>query len=390
MSRDGRDTNDNRYDHMWIGEVVDVDDPLFVGRVKVFVPGVYEPDSPWAFPMGHMLGIRDGFFCVPSVGANVVVFCNQGDVDHPYFMPGPFGAPDGNQDRMTQVPASASSVDFASFRFRNFHVTFDGQPGVEKLTVEDITSGTKLEIDRMTGDLLEDVEGDMNVEVKEDLNTTVEEGDETHQVLLGDRTTTVAVGNDTETIGGNKAKNVTGDETDTITGAKTETVLGPAGSTESIPAGAKTVTAGLNVNVTAGLAMLLQSGGLMSLLGSGVSINSAGGPTTIVSGGLVTKTFLGGILENVTGVEVKTVSGTYTITVAGLMSLIASTLVLGVPLDAKKLVTEEMFALWANNHTHPVAAAPGTSGAPDQKVVLGATGPDVELNDVTTQNVTAS
>ena len=58
---------------------------------------------------------------------------------------------------------------------------------------------------------------------------------------------------------------------------------------------------------------------------------------------------------------------------------------------AKKLVHEDVFSLWANSHTHGGVMAGGSStGTPDQNVVAGATGPDVELNNVTTQNVRGS
>ncbi len=374
---DERDTRDARYDHMWLGEVVENSDPLFVGRVRVKVDGIYEPDSQWAWPMGHMLGINNGFFYVPEVGAQVVVFCNQGDVDHPFYMPGPFGAPKGVQDRMPQVPGTAGAVDYMSVRWRGFHITADGTEGAETLTIEDLDTTTKIVIDRASGgDYLRNVEGNEDVEVTGDRNVTVETGDETHTVALGDHTKTVAVGNDTETIGGDKVKTVTGGEIDTITGpaGKVENVLGVAGSVESIPAGLKAITAGLTIAMTAGGAMSLIAGGPVSIVGAGVSVNASAGPTTNIGGGLLTETFLGGVLRTITGAVAETINGALTMTLNGIATFIGTVITLGAgvtppPLASvgyRNLVTTDFFAAYANIHSHAAPAAP-----PTQQIVAG-------------------
>jgi len=381
-----RDTRGARYDHMWLGEVVANDDPLKLGRVQVFVDGIHEPSSNWAFPIGFMHGVKEGIWAVPRVGAQVVVFLNQGDVDHPYYMPGPFGAPGGATDVPDQVPTG--DVDHWVVRFAQWHVVINGRDSDAKMTVKDEVSGTTLEIDRINGpgDFLQDVRGSETVKVNLDRDVTVEQGNETHTVALGNRTKQVTVGNEVETIGGNKTKTVTGGEVDTINGAagKVETVTGVAGSTETIPAGPKTVTAGLAVNVTAGAAMTLTAGGLLSMIGSGVSMNSGGGPTTVVSGGLVTKQFLGAVQETITGILTQTLNGAATINAAGLYAVIGASIQLGITAALKSLVTQDVFAQWGNLHTH------GGGSVPDQKVVPSATGPDVDINLVTTQNVTAS
>lgn len=369
---DERDTRGARYDHLSLGEVVDNDDPLNLGRVKVFVDGMFEPESNWAFQMGMMHGVREGVWAVPKIGAQVVVFNNQGDVDHPYYMPGPFGAPNGESD----VPEQAPTIDHYVLRWRGFHCVINGKPGEEKLFVKDEVSGTTLEIDRVNGpgDFLRDVEGNENVEVALDRNVTVE---------TGDHTKTVVVGNDTETIGGNKVK--------TVTGGEVETINGVAGSVETVPAGPKVITAGLAVNVTAGLAMTLSAGGVLSLLGTGVTVNSAGGPTNVTSGGLVTKNFLGAVNETITGLLTQALLGAGTITAAGLYQIIGASIQLGITVGLKKLVTEDVFSLWANGHTHSgVMAGAGNTGAPNETVFPGASGPNVDLANVTTQNVTAS
>ena len=46
------DTDDPRYTALYIGEVVDRDDPEGLGRVRLRIPGLVDPASSWAFPLG--------------------------------------------------------------------------------------------------------------------------------------------------------------------------------------------------------------------------------------------------------------------------------------------------------------------------------------------------
>lgn len=397
---DERDTRDARYDHLMIGEVVSNEDPLNLGRVQVRVPGILEPSSDWAPQVGQMLGVKEGVWAVPKVGSNVVVFLNQGDVDAPFYMTGPFGSPEGESD----VPEQATSdVDYYVLRWRQFHLVINGKPGEEKIFVTDEVSGTKLEIDRINGpgDFLRDVEGNETVEVALDRDVTVETGDSTFSVAQGDHDKVVALGDDSETIGGDKTKQVGGGETIDILGSAGQVVniLGTAGKTENTPSGpstenvglAKSIIAGLAVNITAGAAMTLQAGGLMSITGSGLTLNSGGGPTTQISGGVANHSFLGALTETITGLLTQNLNGAATITVTGLYQLIGNAIALGITANLKKLVTEDVFALWANSHTHSgVMSGPGNTGTPNEAVFPGASAPNVDLDDVTTQNVQAS
>jgi hypothetical protein len=85
---------------LYLGEVTNRDDPDGLGRVRVLIPAVCEPESAWAFPMGAPgAGTAErGHFEPPAVGANVMVQFLLGDVDHPYYMPGPWGDPEGVSD----------------------------------------------------------------------------------------------------------------------------------------------------------------------------------------------------------------------------------------------------------------------------------------------------
>ena len=66
-------THDSRLLGMYVGYVTKRDDEEQLGRVRVCIPGVLEPESAWAWPLGTSGGgSKDrGFFAVPEEGAEV-------------------------------------------------------------------------------------------------------------------------------------------------------------------------------------------------------------------------------------------------------------------------------------------------------------------------------
>ena len=74
------DDGEVRYPGLYIGEVVDREDPEGIGRVRVRIPGLVEPASNWAFPLGTVGGGSDrrGFYSVPEKGAEVGVLFTTG------------------------------------------------------------------------------------------------------------------------------------------------------------------------------------------------------------------------------------------------------------------------------------------------------------------------
>jgi len=306
-----RDTRDARYDGMFLGEVVQIGpevDPNKVGQILVKVPGLLEPSSLPAFPIGRAFGVNNGSWWIPEVGTNVIVFLNQGDVDHPYYLPGPWGAPDGVSDVPDQAPNG--SVDHRVERWRDFHVTFNGEDGSETFTIEDLGSGTKIVIDRPSGgDFLRDVEGAEVINVAGDRDVPVETGDETHTVAVGKRTTSIQ-GDETKTV-------IAGNDLKTITAGNETTNVLVGNSTETVALGSKIMTTGAAILQTAGTLFTLLAGGAVSITGASVVVNSGAGPSTMLSGGLMTRTFLGGILESVTGAVARTINGALTETLIG-------------------------------------------------------------------------
>jgi uncharacterized protein involved in type VI secretion and phage assembly len=145
------DTTDPRYTGLYIGHVVDREDPECLGRVRVRIPGLIEPASAWAFPLGTIGGGSDrrGFFAVPERGAEVGVLFHQGDVDHPYYLSGHWGKPDG----ATEVPAPVRGLSkedtpkVRAFETDRFVLVFDDRGGKEALRIQDKLSGDQIEFD---------------------------------------------------------------------------------------------------------------------------------------------------------------------------------------------------------------------------------------------------
>jgi len=145
------DTDDPRYTGLYIGQVVDRADPERLGRVRVRVPGLVEPASAWAFPLGTVGGgsAQRGFFAVPQLGAEVGVLFHQGDVDHPYYLAGHWGKPDG----ATEVPEPVKDLSVTdtpqvrAFETGRFLLVFDDRAGQEALVIKDKRSGDQLEFD---------------------------------------------------------------------------------------------------------------------------------------------------------------------------------------------------------------------------------------------------
>lgn len=145
------DTDDPRYAALYIGEVVDRDDPEGLGRVRVRIPGLVDPASPWAFPLGTVGGGSDrrGFFSVPEKGAEVGVLFHQGDVDHPYYLCGHWGKPNGQAEVPEPVRdlPKEEAPQVRAFETKRFLLAFDDRDGKEAFLIKDKVSGDQIEFD---------------------------------------------------------------------------------------------------------------------------------------------------------------------------------------------------------------------------------------------------
>ena len=77
---------DNLRDAHWLGEVVDIEDPLLQGRARVKVYGKFDklPNDaiPWATPQNRE---APGMHVVPRVGDIVAVRFDNGNIYHPEY-----------------------------------------------------------------------------------------------------------------------------------------------------------------------------------------------------------------------------------------------------------------------------------------------------------------
>lgn len=83
---------DNLDGTVWLGEVMDIADPLKIGRVKIKVFGKFDQipteDIPWAYPGNNMTGgskSGGGFFSVPKLNSIVSVRFDNGNLYHPEY-----------------------------------------------------------------------------------------------------------------------------------------------------------------------------------------------------------------------------------------------------------------------------------------------------------------
>lgn len=362
---------------LYIGEVVDNDDPIALKRVKVLIPGVCEPTSPWALPLGCMLGTDEGQSIVPRIGAMVGVFFNGGSVQNPCYMPGPYGKRNGVSD----VPSSSPTKDHMTFQWNGFSLDFDGTASAENLTIQDIVTGTKFVFARQTGDLTKQVANNEN---------GVVENNRTH--YTGQHDTSLVEGNLEETVGGNIRRESINGKIENI--AKTEhsiQVLG--GDASEIVSGSSSEVVGSNKSISCqdyslnSVNVSVVAGGNYSLVASQIVESCLGIKISEVRGAS---------FENVLGAYTQTVLGVYSLTVVGLANfsfpagymLVSSLVEIGVVNDLKKIITETIIE-WCNNHTHPDPVS-GFTGASLEKIIPGGTPPNYDLDEVLTKNVKLS
>ncbi|QDF03401.1 phage baseplate assembly protein V [Myxococcus xanthus] len=142
--------HDTRLLGMYVGYVTQREDEAQLGRVRVCIPGVLEPESAWAWPLGTSGGgAKDtGFFAVPHVGAEVAVFFNMGDLDAPYYLSAHWGKPGGQ----SEVPeeAQVSPPDNRVLATPTFRVELDESAEKKKLKLTNRKTGDCLTFDAET------------------------------------------------------------------------------------------------------------------------------------------------------------------------------------------------------------------------------------------------
>lgn len=136
MPGPGEKGADARLYGLWVGQVVRRDDPSGLGRIKWTVPGLVEPASPWAIPIGMVAQKEEGAWDIPAKGENVACGLLGGDPKKPYWIAGPWAAGE----------APFNSVEKKGLRFFDFVVQFED----DAATLEDLDTGMKVELKRST------------------------------------------------------------------------------------------------------------------------------------------------------------------------------------------------------------------------------------------------
>jgi len=135
------DELDIRYLGLYEGTVVDNADPLKCGRVRVQIPGLIEPASAWAEPVGKAGGSKArGELAVPEVGATVVVQFLMGDPDRPKYQPGHWGR--GEEPTYIKTVAARDAHLVHIVETKSFDVVLDSRPGHEQLILREKKDGT--------------------------------------------------------------------------------------------------------------------------------------------------------------------------------------------------------------------------------------------------------
>ena len=149
-----------RYCALYEGTVVDNADPRKLGRCRVRIPGLVEPASAWALPVGGGGGPgRRGTVRVPPKGASVAVFFHAGDPDHPHYLqghyaapngasevPGPLGGYRGGDDPAGDI-ADGDAHRVPAFEGERYVAFVDERPGHERMVLRDKRTNDEIEFD---------------------------------------------------------------------------------------------------------------------------------------------------------------------------------------------------------------------------------------------------
>ncbi|HSL69238.1 MAG TPA: phage baseplate assembly protein V [Longimicrobiales bacterium] len=118
------------------GIVTDIQDPMFMGRIRARVPDVMgDEESGWATPCAPFGGDQMGMFVLPKVGAGVWIEFEHGDPDYPIWSGVWWGSVAEMPPQLLLPPWQKVMV-----RTQAGHtITLDDTPGIGGITLE--TSG---------------------------------------------------------------------------------------------------------------------------------------------------------------------------------------------------------------------------------------------------------
>ena len=156
---------------IYVGKVVDNNDPLQLGRCKIRVFGVFDngdikdSDLPWAMPNNTFVGSKVGSFIVPPKDAIVNVYFDDWDVNLPHYTTKVIDKNNLPKNYAKNYPDNMV-----------FYETDKGTSFEIDRSTEDVTfshsSGTKITIEGATGNIT--IDGNLNTTIKHKGILTVE------------------------------------------------------------------------------------------------------------------------------------------------------------------------------------------------------------------------
>jgi hypothetical protein len=169
---DDIERDDTRLPGMYLGYVTNRQDPERLGRVRVCVPGLLEPESEWAWPLGTVGGgAKDrGAFFVPAEGAECALFFAAGDIDHPFYLAAHYGKPEG----ASEVPeeAQVDPPDVQVIATPTFRIVLDERPGHRALKLVNKKTGDQIVLDAEVNTI--ELEGTTGVTIRSTGPTVIE------------------------------------------------------------------------------------------------------------------------------------------------------------------------------------------------------------------------
>lgn len=157
-----------RLPYLYEGAVTRRDDPEGLGRVKVVIEGLVEPETPnWAEPLGVIGGgfAQRGTFEPPAVGANVAVLFKHGEIDHPRYLVGSWGAPQGVSDVPTNAEVEGEDRQNAVTEDEEWRIERDSRQAEKRFTVTHRTTDLELSLDAVSDNATVETDGGQKLEL---------------------------------------------------------------------------------------------------------------------------------------------------------------------------------------------------------------------------------
>jgi phage protein D len=165
----GKDPEINKIYGAVIGVVIDINDPLMLGRIKVRYPWL-PPDplpvtSDWARLASMGSGLGGGVYFSPALMDEVLVVFEQGDVNRPYIVGSLWNSRQRPPRPAVGTAVVAGQVTQRVIRSPMGHmVVMDDTPGKESILMQD-RNGSNIKIDSVKNEITFQTLGNMTINV---------------------------------------------------------------------------------------------------------------------------------------------------------------------------------------------------------------------------------